>query len=104
MITFTHDMYERDQEGTVTRANVLTDMKQVGMRSEGLCDSLFVLSGMTIRLAQTMGLHRDGKALGLSPFETELRRRLWWHIVHLDFRAADMYARSLILLFRSHDP
>lgn len=35
-----------------------------------------------------MGLHRDGQILGLSPFEIEMRRRVWWHIVLLDFRSA----------------
>ncbi|KAM0518914.1 hypothetical protein ACHAPE_003904 [Trichoderma viride] len=54
------------------------------------CDTLFVLSGVTIRLARKMGLHRDGTFLGLPPFETEMRRRLWWHIAHIDFRTADV--------------
>ncbi|KAI8958637.1 putative C6 transcription factor [Daldinia sp. FL1419] len=53
-------------------------------------DTLFVLSGVAIRLARKMGLHRDGTLLGLSPFETEMRRRLWWHLVHVDFRLADI--------------
>ncbi|KAM5513474.1 fungal specific transcription factor domain-containing protein [Fusarium oxysporum f. sp. phaseoli] len=33
-----------------------------------------------------MGLHRDGESLGLPPFETEMRRRLWWRIYMLDAR------------------
>lgn len=37
-----------------------------------------------------MGLHRDGEALGLPPFEVEMRRRVWWHAAHMDFRTADM--------------
>ncbi|KAI1658937.1 putative C6 transcription factor [Daldinia decipiens] len=53
-------------------------------------DTLFVLSGVAIRLARKMGLHRDGSLLGLSPFEAEMRRRLWWHLVHVDFRLADI--------------
>ena len=36
-----------------------------------------------------MGLHRDGASLGLSPFETEMRTRLWWQIVHIDLRASE---------------
>lgn len=28
-----------------------------------------------------MGYHRDGDQLGLDPFETEMRRRIWWQIV-----------------------
>lgn len=53
-------------------------------------DTLFVLSGVAIRLARKMGLHRDGTSLGLSPFDTEMRRRLWWYLVHVDFRTADV--------------
>ncbi len=37
-----------------------------------------------------MGVHRDGKALGVPPFETEMRRRLWWQITILDFRSAEL--------------
>lgn len=36
-----------------------------------------------------MGLHRDGASLGLSPFESEMRTRLWWYIVHIDLRASE---------------
>ncbi|PHH88130.1 hypothetical protein CDD83_7934 [Cordyceps sp. RAO-2017] len=54
------------------------------------CDALFVLSGVAIRLARKMGLHRNGASLGLPPFEAEMRRRLWWHLVHVDFRTADV--------------
>ncbi|KAH1293824.1 hypothetical protein KXX11_009057 [Aspergillus fumigatus] len=54
------------------------------------CDTLFVLSGVSIRLARKMGLHRDGSLLGLSPFDAEMRRRLWWHLVHVDFLLADV--------------
>ncbi|CRK23793.1 hypothetical protein BN1708_013802 [Verticillium longisporum] len=39
----------------------------------------------------SIGLHRDGKMLGLSPFESEIRRRLWWYIVCRDGRAAEDY-------------
>ncbi|KAK9234934.1 C6 transcription factor [Lipomyces kononenkoae] len=60
------------------------------VRNSYQCDTLFVLSGVAIRLARKMGLHRDGTSLGLSPFETEMRRRLWWHLVHVDFRTADV--------------
>ena len=62
----------------------------MGVRSKHRSDTLFVLSGVAVRLARKMGLHRDGSSLGLSPFETEMRRRLWWHIVHMDFRISDL--------------
>ncbi|KAI0836435.1 C6 transcription factor [Hypoxylon sp. FL0890] len=54
------------------------------------CDALYVMSGIAMRLARKMGLHRDGTYLGLPVFEIEMRRRLWWHIAHVDFRAADV--------------
>ncbi|PSN72528.1 hypothetical protein BS50DRAFT_545130 [Corynespora cassiicola Philippines] len=30
------------------------------------------------RIGQRIGLHRDPAVLGLPPFETEIRRRMWW--------------------------
>lgn len=61
------------------------------MRSLHHNETLFVLSGVAVRLARKMGLHRDGLSLGLSPFETEERRRLWWHIVRVDFRLSELH-------------
>lgn len=46
---------------------------------------------MAIRIAQSLGLHRDGKRLGLSPFQSEIRRRLWWHLLSRDSRAGEDY-------------
>lgn len=65
-------------------------IRKMAVRNSYRCDTLFILSGVAIRLARKMGLHRDGTSLGLSPFETEMRRRLWWHLVHTDFRMADL--------------
>ena len=59
-------------------------------RSHQSCDSLYVLSGVAVRLARRQGLHRDGASLGLSPFETEMRRRLWWQIAQVDYRTASV--------------
>lgn len=47
------------------------------------------LLGVVIRNAQAMGLHRDGTNFQLSPYETEMRRRIWWHICVLDLRASE---------------
>ncbi|KAI1453330.1 C6 transcription factor [Annulohypoxylon moriforme] len=60
------------------------------VRNSYRCDTLFILTGVAVRLARKMGLHRDGTSLGLSPFETEMRRRLWFQLVHMDFRTADV--------------
>ncbi|KAL2007732.1 hypothetical protein VTN00DRAFT_7714 [Thermoascus crustaceus] len=54
-------------------------------------DTRFVwtMTAVVIRIAQGLGLHRDGTHFGLKPFETEMRRRLWWHICLLDIRSAE---------------
>jgi hypothetical protein len=61
----------------------------MGLRAQRHGESLYVLSGIGVRLARKMGLHIDGSMLGLSPFETELRRRLWHHIFNADCGIAD---------------
>lgn len=50
---------------------------------------MWVLNGLAIRLAQSIGLHRDGKDFNLSPFDSEIRRRLWWHLLAKDARASE---------------
>ncbi len=49
------------------------------------------MTGLAIRLGLGLGLHRDGSKLGLSPFDTEMRRRLWWQICILDVRCSEDY-------------
>lgn len=49
---------------------------------EPLTSSLFI--SLALRVAQTMGLHRDPAQFGIEPCEAESRRRVWWHIVHMD--------------------
>ncbi|EXK86459.1 hypothetical protein FOQG_09729 [Fusarium oxysporum f. sp. raphani 54005] len=46
--------------------------------------SMWTLMGLISRSAEQLGMHRDGTVLGLSPIETEDRRRLWWQLQHLD--------------------
>ncbi|CAI7634544.1 unnamed protein product [Penicillium pancosmium] len=49
------------------------------------------LTALVFHIARAMGLHRDGTAFGLPPLETELRRRLWWHICFLDIRSSEYH-------------
>ena len=56
------------------------------------CDdsrTVWALGGLAIHLAQALGIHRDGTNFGLNPFDTEMRRRLWWQISLLDNRSAE---------------
>jgi hypothetical protein len=68
-------------------------------------DSRFcwTLTGLVIRLAQGMGLHRDGTQFDLTPFETEMRRRLWWTILILDLRSSEEVGSELTILDTSFD-
>ncbi|KAL6879135.1 fungal-specific transcription factor domain-containing protein [Trichoderma novae-zelandiae] len=54
----------------------------------------WVISGVIMRIAQKMGYHRDGSQLDLTPFETEMRRRIWWQIMMLDAKCAMMSGLS----------
>ncbi|KAJ9607401.1 hypothetical protein H2200_008474 [Cladophialophora chaetospira] len=40
--------------------------------------------GLALRVAQTMGLHRDPELFNLPSWETISRRQIWWHIVQAD--------------------
>lgn len=56
------------------------------------CDDsrvIWSLGSLLIHLAQALGVHRDGSNFDLNPFDTEMRRRLWWHISLLDSRSAE---------------
>ncbi|KAI1124500.1 fungal-specific transcription factor domain-containing protein [Nemania abortiva] len=63
----------------------------------------WILNGVAVRIAQKMGLHRDGEQLGLPPFETEMRRRIWWQIILIDTVYALMSGLGQSLLPRSWD-
>ncbi|KAH7417597.1 hypothetical protein BKA64DRAFT_304066 [Cadophora sp. MPI-SDFR-AT-0126] len=60
--------------------------------------SLFCLTGIAVRIAQRMGLCYDGASYGLQPFEIEMRRRLWWQIMLLDFRVAEFSGAGCSIL------
>ena len=68
-------------------------------------DTRFVwsLTGLAMRIAQSLGLHRDGTKFGLSPFDTEMRRRLWWQVCILDVRASEDHGSEPGILELSFD-
>lgn len=47
------------------------------------------LTGTAIRLAECMGLHRDGTHYGLSPVDVHVRRILWYQLCFLDIRTCE---------------
>lgn len=50
---------------------------------------IWTLSGLVVRISQTLGIHRDGSHFGLPPFQVEMRRRLWWQVCILDARSSE---------------
>ncbi|EMR83249.1 putative fungal specific transcription factor domain-containing protein [Botrytis cinerea BcDW1] len=52
--------------------------------------AFWILTGSAVRIGQRLGIHRDGSSHSLSPFDTEMRRRVWWQIVFLDGFAAKL--------------
>ncbi|CAG8070668.1 unnamed protein product [Penicillium salamii] len=64
---------------------------------------IWAMTSVAYRLAQGSGLHRDGSNLGLSPFETEMRRRLWWYIYLLDAQSSEAQAIGRLIYEGSYD-
>ncbi|CAG8311630.1 unnamed protein product [Penicillium nalgiovense] len=51
---------------------------------------VWMMTGLAIRMGQALGLHRDGAHFAhLSPYEIEMRRRVWWTLCMLDVRASE---------------
>ncbi|KAF4950559.1 hypothetical protein FGADI_8118 [Fusarium gaditjirri] len=78
-------------EQAMARANLLNTQSLIllqavvlflsGLGNEDDSRTTCSLTSLVFHIAQAMGLHRDGTTFGLKPFDTELRRRLWWHIL-----------------------
>ncbi|OTB16740.1 hypothetical protein K445DRAFT_317031 [Daldinia sp. EC12] len=65
---------------------------------------VYMMTGLVIRMALSLGLHRDGSRFPhLTPFEVEMRRRLWWHICLLDVRASEDQGMDLTITPGSFD-
>jgi hypothetical protein len=76
---------------------------QISLQGRYNRHAAWILNGVVLRIAQKMGLHRDGEVLGLSPFETEIRRRVWWQIMMVDAKYALMSGLSHSMLPRVWD-
>jgi hypothetical protein len=50
----------------------------------------WILTGIAVRIGQRIGIHRDGEKLKLPPFQVEMRRRLFYHLLPLDSSAAQI--------------
>jgi Fungal specific transcription factor domain len=61
------------------------------LQHTGETRSAWFLAGALVRVAVSMKLHRDGSHFAnITPFEIEMRRRLWWQICFIDSRSEDV--------------
>ncbi|KAH7324767.1 hypothetical protein B0I35DRAFT_348801 [Stachybotrys elegans] len=51
---------------------------------------MFVIFGIAIRIAQAMGINSEKALAKETPFEAEMRRRLWWSLMLTDARRTEM--------------
>ncbi|KAK5659838.1 hypothetical protein OQA88_13301 [Cercophora sp. LCS_1] len=56
------------------------------MHPQSICS----LCGVAMRIAQHMGIHTEAALARCTPFEAEMRRRLWWALVVFDRRIAEV--------------
>lgn len=65
---------------------------------------VYMVTGLAIRMAMYLGLHRDGAQFkDMKPYEIEMRRRTWWLICHLDLRAAEDQAMDVTITDKTGD-
>lgn len=57
----------------------------------------WMMTGAAVRIAQRMGLHKDAEALGLPPFDVQMRRRLFCQILPLDGYASQISGTGITL-------
>lgn len=63
-----------------------------------------MMTGLVIRMAQALGLHRDGSHFpNLTPYEVETRRRVWWTVCLLDLRSSEDQGTELSTVSGSVD-
>ncbi|KAL2827491.1 putative fungal-specific transcription factor [Aspergillus pseudoustus] len=62
----------------------------IALRTQVDPNTFWILTGIAVRLAQRIGLQRDGEASGLSSFEVQMRRRLFWQLLPLDSFASQV--------------
>ncbi|KAI4163671.1 MAG: hypothetical protein LQ342_002705 [Letrouitia transgressa] len=105
--------YRFGTEQALAKADILNSMEIVTLQALVIfliclrChdDSRLVwtLTSLAIRIAQALDLHRDDSSASLSPFNTELRRRLWWQICLLDGRAAEDRGSDPMILEQAYN-
>ncbi|KAJ6117479.1 hypothetical protein N7512_007204 [Penicillium capsulatum] len=65
---------------------------------------VWMMTGLAIRMGLALGLHRDGSHFPhLTPYEMEMRRRVWWVLCMIDVRASEDQGAEYTISFDSFD-
>jgi hypothetical protein len=65
---------------------------------------VWMMTGLVIRMGQALGLHRDPTHFkDLTPYEIEMRRRVWWALCMLDIRTSEDQGTDLTIARGSFD-
>ncbi|CAN8097892.1 unnamed protein product [Discula destructiva] len=65
---------------------------------------VWMMTGLATRMAQSLGLHRDGSHFPqLAPYEVEIRKRVWWTLCFLDVRSSEDQGMDYTILPGSFD-
>jgi hypothetical protein len=80
-----------------------TDTYKLAMRNRARPATWFSLMGIAIRIAQRMGLHRDGSLLGLPPVRAEEKRRVWWAMQHMEIMISQIVGCLSMTLYADWD-
>ena len=73
------------------------------MLSQSKTRGLWEAVGLVVRKAEKIKLYRDGTVFGLSLYETEQRRRLWWSILNLDLANSTANDTTSMILLADWD-
>ena len=87
-------------ETALTRANLMRTTKvetlqafvmyMIPLSRDYVSRAQSAICGLAIRLAECIGLHRDGTINGLNPIETHVRRLVWYQLCFLDIRTSEV--------------
>ncbi|KAF2171743.1 hypothetical protein M409DRAFT_63345 [Zasmidium cellare ATCC 36951] len=75
----------------------------LSMRNDYDPHTFWILTGIAVRIAQRMGLHRDGEELGLNPFDVQMRRRVFWQLLPLDGLSGQLSGTGIAIAADSWD-
>ncbi|KAI1272647.1 hypothetical protein F5Y07DRAFT_391814 [Xylaria sp. FL0933] len=65
---------------------------------------IWMMTGLVIRMAQSLGLQRDGTHFKhLTPYEVDIRRRIWYALCSLDVRASEDQGTDFTIHLGSFD-